>query len=224
LEEKNGSKLTIGTQSVFCGTGIRALRDHQLQRDEEDDANEDEASGGRTARSDPQTHSAWRASSRRSSVEEARASRASLEMSAESLAQAEKQHWSREYADILQQLKAVKLEEAWEGHDSFADMEMGFEPIPEPAHEEPPVPRAGGVPPPSVPAPLRRRPGRASGGSAGDPSARRAGPRARDAGLSSSAGADILTLEHSSKPALDGSSEWRQAHASLRASPALVEG
>lgn len=208
--EDNGSQLTIGTQSVFCGTGIRALRAHKLRPD---DADADEQSAQQQlhgARSDALLGGGSGFSSRGSSADGARAhphARArGAEISSETVA---RERWSGEYAEILQQLKAVKLEEAWEGKDSFANMEMGIELVD--AHVDDDDDARADHAGTSVPHPLRRRPGRAH--------LPRDGPsgRAGRAGtMSSSGGAQILSLDAPDEP-----SDW-QARAG--ASAALVGG
>lgn len=151
----DASQLTIGTQSVFCGTGIRALRAHKLKPDADEGARAERQPAAR--------------------AEEARAPPRATHVGISS-ATVERQQWSSEYADMLQQLKVVKLEEAWEGRDAFAAMEMGIDAEGGERDEEAAAAAAA--------QPVRRRPGRAppaQGGRAGS--------------LSSSGGAEILTLD-----------------------------
>lgn len=185
--EDNSSALTIGTQSVFCGTGIRALRAHKLRPDEAEAEAEQQAAEQLTARSEPLPAGRSRLSSCGSTVDDARPSmggHALPEISSETVV---RQQWSKEYAEMLQQLKAVKLEEAWEGHDAFAAMEMGIDTLHADDADAEPTHVAEHV---AASLPLRRRPGRATASRADSPSRRK-----RAGTLSSSGGAEILTLD-----------------------------
>jgi len=196
--EDASSALTIGTQNIFCGTGIRALRAHKLRPDADEEGADQPA-----LRGEPLPHQ--RASlSRGSSVHSVGSStrRPSAELIAISPEAVEKHAWSREYAEMLQQLKAVKLEEAWEGRDSFADMEMGLEPLDLDLEDEPQPPSVdGGSAPTSVPNSIRRaRPGctigpASVGSSRGSSPVRPSRRPGRTVGRSSSGGVDILTLD-----------------------------
>lgn len=218
--EDNASKLTIGTRSIFCGTGIRALRAHKLLND--DDA-ADAADPLLSARSEqpssrPGSVLTTQPSSRASSAGgSSRAATAAVEGSHETLAQAEKQQWSREYTEIMQQLRAVKLEEAWEGHDAFANMEMGLEETHE-TNERPAATR----PVPSG------RPGRSTAAGA-EPELARSGSAVRrrlprqPSGAASSGGADILTLDDDGNAINEPVGQW-SGHANLREPRAMVTG
>lgn len=140
-EQDNASQLTMGTQNIFCGTGIRALRAHKLRpADDGQDAAAALQEAPRATGSGIRALRARRAGSDsgadgdRGSEGSGERSRASTSDAAgvtagESHAwsagvQAEGEQWEQE---LLLQLKAVKIEEAWEGRDSFAAMEMGLD-------------------------------------------------------------------------------------------------
>jgi len=136
----------MGTQNIFCGTGIRALRAHKLRPSDDDErdaaaaaqeAPRGTASGiralrarkGRDAGSDSgadgdRASDASGERSRVSTSDAAGAASAADSAPSWSVGIAEGEQWEQE---LLMQLKAVKIEEAWEGHDSFAEMEMGLD-------------------------------------------------------------------------------------------------